>query len=99
MTDPDVRVLGFRDAFRLARERRPGSWNSVATGLAAMVSLWLVHLWLLTTQDVPSSAVGVVLLPLGLAVTLRGWVHPGALVMAIGLAIGFVGAAAPFWLL
>ncbi|MGZ8738844.1 MAG: hypothetical protein ACXWW7_16890 [Nocardioides sp.] len=94
-----LRALPFRDAYRVATGGAPFSWNSVTTGLAAMTFLWLVHGSLFFTEDIEASAVGLVLLPLGAVIVVRGWVYSRVLVMFLGIAAGSVGAAAPFWII
>lgn len=93
------RGLPFVQAYRAATSRSPGSWNSLTTGLSAIAALFLVHAWLLLTQDNPPSAVGIALLPLGGACVTHGWVYGRALVMLLGIAVAFCGAAAPFWIM
>lgn len=95
----ELRSLPFRDAYRVATGGAPFSWNSVTTGLAAMTFLWLVHGSLFLTEDVEASAVGLVLLPVAAVVVVHGWVYSRALVMFLGVAVAFVGAAGPFWIM
>lgn len=94
-----LRSLPFRTAFRAATTHAPISWNSVTTGLAAIATMLLVHAWLLLSQDNPPSLLGVVLLPLGAALVVWGWVYWRLAVMALGIAVAFVGAAGPFWIM
>ena len=81
------------------RREPPGSWNSVTTGLAAIATMLLVHAWLLLSQDNPPSLLGVVLLPLSAGLVVWGWVYWRLVVMALGIAVAFVGAAGPFWIM
>ena len=81
------------------RREPPGSWNSVTTGLAAIATMLLVHAWLVLTEDNLPSLLGVVLLPPGAALVAWGWGHSRAAVMALGIAVAFVGAAGPFWIM
>lgn len=94
-----LRALPFRAAFRIATTRAPISWNSVTTGLAAIATLLLVHVWLLLSEDNPPSLLGVVLLPVGAALVVWGWVYWRVTVMLLGIAVAFVGAAGPFWIM
>ena len=94
-----LRALPFRTALRTATAGAPGSWNSVTTGLFAIATMLLVHAWLLVSQDNPPSVLGVVLLPLGAALVVWGWVYRRLAVMALGIAVAFVGAAGPFWIM
>jgi hypothetical protein len=94
-----LRALRFRTAFRAATTHAPVSWNSVTTGLAAIATMLLVHTWLLLSQDNPPSLLGVVLLPLGAALVVWGWVYWRLVVMLLGIAVAFVGAAGPFWIM
>ena len=98
MSDTDGDRLPFRESFRAARTRSPGSWNSLTTGLSAIATMLLLHSWLLLTQDNPASLLAVVLLPIGAALVVRGWVS-SAMVMLLGIAVAFVGAAGPFWIM
>lgn len=95
----ELRSLPFRTAFRLATTRAPGSWNSVTTGLAAVATMFLLHGWLLLSQDNPPSLLGVALLPVGAGLVVHGWVYSRVAVMALGVAVAFVGAAGPFWIM
>jgi hypothetical protein len=94
-----LRALPFRSAFRAATTHAPVSWNTVTTGLAAIATMLLVHTWLLLSQDNPPSLLGVVLLPLGAALVVRGWVYWRLVVMLLGIVVAFVGAAGPFWIM
>lgn len=94
-----LRALPFREAFRLSTTRAPGAWNSVTTGLAAIATMLLVHAWLLLSQDNPPSLLGVVLLPVGAALVVWGWVYWRLAAMLLGIAVAFVGAAGPFWIM
>lgn len=94
-----LRALPFRDAYKVATRSSPGAWNSTTTGLAAMVTLWLMHGWLFLSEDNPPSLVGVALLPAGFTLVVRGWVYSRVLVMFLGVVVGFVGAAGPFWIM
>lgn len=70
-----LRALPFLAAFRAATTHAPASWNSVTTGLAAIATMLLVHAWLLLSLDNQPSLLGVVLLPLGAALVVWGWVY------------------------
>ena len=94
-----LRAQPFRTAFRTATTQAPVSWNSVTTGLAAIATLLLVHAWLLLSLDNRPSLLGVVLLPLGAALIVWGWVYWRLVVMLLGIAVAFVGAAGPFWIM
>ena len=94
-----MRALPFRTAFRTATTQAPGSWNSVTTGLAAIGTMLMVHTWLLLSEDNPPSLLGVVLLPVGAALVVWGWVYWRLWVMGLGIAVAFVGAAGPFWIM
>ena len=94
-----LRALPFRRAFRMATTHAPISWNSVTTGLAAIATMLLVHGWLLLSEDNPPSLLGVVLLPVGAALVVWGWVYWRVAVMLLGIAVAFVGAAGPFWIM
>ena len=94
-----LRAQPFRTAFRTASTQAPVSWNSVTTGLAAIATMLLVHAWLLLSLDNQPSLLGVVLLPLGAALVVRGWVYWRLVVMLLGIAVAFVGAAGPFWIM
>ena len=94
-----LRALPFRTAFRATTTHAPASWNSLTTGLAAIATMLMVHTWLLLSEDNPPSLLGVVLLPLGAALVVWGWVYWRFLVMLLGIAVAFVGAAGPFWIM
>lgn len=94
-----LRALPFRDAYRVATHGAPFSWNSTTTGVFAMLTLWLVHGWMLLTFDNTPSVLGLVLLPIAAALVVWGWVYARVLVMVLGVAVGFVGAAGPFWIM
>ncbi|HXH78832.1 hypothetical protein [Nocardioides sp.] len=94
----EIRALPFRQAYRVATRGAPAAWNSTTHGLAAMVTMWMIHLWLLASHDVGPSVVGVVLLPAGFVLTTWSWVYSRVLLMFLGIAIGFVGAVGPFWI-
>lgn len=95
----ELRALPFRQAYRTATSQAPGAWNSVTTGLSAIATLTMVHTWLLLSEDNLPSLLGVALLPAGAALVLRGWVYGRALVMLLGIAVAFCGAAGPFWIM
>lgn len=94
-----LRALPFRDAYRVATRGAPFAWNSVTTGLGAIATLWLVHGWVLLYFDSLPSLFGVVVLPVAFAVVTWAWVYSRALVMLLGVALAFVGAAGPFWIM
>lgn len=94
-----LREQPFRTAFRTASTQAPVSWNSVTTGLAAIATMLLVHAWLLLGLGNQPSLLGVVLLPLGAALVVRGWVYWRLVVMLLGIVVAFVGAAGPFWIM
>ena len=94
-----LRALPFGTAFRVATTHAPGAWNSVATGLSAIGAMLLVHAWLLLSQDNAPSLLGVLLLPVGAALVVWGWVYWRLLAMLLGIAVAFVGAAGPFWIM
>ena len=95
----ELRALPFRDAYKVTTRSSPWAWNSTTTGLAAMATLWLMHGWLFLSEDNPPSLLGVALLPAGFALVVWGWVYSRVLVMFLGIAVGFVGAAGPFWIM
>lgn len=95
----ELRALPFRDAYLVATGNSPWTWNSVTTGLAAMATLWLMHGWLFLSEDNTPSLLGVALLPAAFALAVWGWVYARALLMFLGIAVGFAGAAGPFWIM
>ena len=95
----ELRRLPFRDAYRVATRGAPFAWNSVTSGLAAIIALWLIHGWILFFFDSVPSLLGVFLLPLGFALVTWSWVYSRALLMLLGVAVAFVGAAGPFWIM
>lgn len=95
----ELRSLPFRAAFRTATNDANVAWNSLTTGLFATVTMLLIHAWLLLSEDNTPSLLGVVLLPVGAALVVRGWVYWRLAMMALGIAVAFVGAAGPFWIM
>ena len=94
-----LRSLPFGDAYQVAIADAPVAWNSLTTGLFATVTMLLIHAWLLLSEDNTPSLLGVVLLPIGAALVVRGWVYWRLAMMALGIAVAFVGAAVPFWIM
>lgn len=94
-----LRALPLREAYPLAKRLDPAAWRSLVGAPCAMVVLWLLHGWMLYSFGNLPSLLGLVLLPIGMVLMVRGLVYARVLVTTLGFAVGVVGFLSPFWIM
>ena len=91
--------MSFRDDFRDKRRVHggtgPGSWDRIQTALGGLAFLWALDLFFVAVLGRWAMVLGVLLVPVGAVLFVRGWVRSAGL-MAVGLATAMIGVLGSF---